>query len=147
MSGHKIFALLIRKGMKFIPAGVHDVEALKAVQDNEMVICSIDDTRNVRFHRKFFALLNLVFHHLPEDIAERLSTVDLLLHEIKLRLGLYVIYITPKGNRSYKTDSIAFDKMSQSKFTEFYDNALKVIFKYYLTGWDEVMIDQILTDF
>ena len=141
-------ALLVkRKDGSFYPALEQDYEICKKVEPGSYVTLKTDDVRDIMHHRKFFALLKLVHHHLPEIIAERLPTQNHLLHEIKMRLGHYDAWITPKGSQLYIPRSIAFDSMGQKKFEEFYSGALDVIFKHYLTSWTPEQVEAEILNF
>ena len=141
-------ALLVkRKDGLFSPAYQQDFDACSKVEAGEIVSVKLNDVRNVMHHRKFFALLNLVHHHMNEGLIERLPTVNHLLHELKIRLGHYDLYVSPKGNPMYMPKSISFESMGQAKFDEFYSGAMDVILKHYLTGWDEGKIEDEILNF
>ena len=139
--------LVKREDGLFSPAYPQDYENLKKIASGSLVTIDDKDVRNIMHHRKFFALLNLVVHHLPENLSERLLNVDFLLHELKIRLGHYDLYVTPKGNQQYKPRSISFQSMGQSKFEEFYSQAIDVILKHYLKGWDAEQIEKEILNF
>ena len=127
--------LLTKHNGSMIPTYSEDRKQFSKLKDGEMLTATKKDTRNVIHHRKYFALLNLVHFHLPEEISDRLTTLDLLRHEISILIGNTDIYITQEGEAVTRVKSISFSSMSQSKFETLYSDTLKVISKYYLESW------------
>lgn len=91
--------------------------------------------RNIRFHRKFFALLNIVLDNLPESLQSQrhISSVESLLSAIKIDMGYYEI-VNIDGRNVIKLKSISFAKMDEAAFSRFYDLAVDDILKNYLCG-------------
>jgi hypothetical protein len=58
---------LIRNGRSFAPATEQDEELLKRVRTGEIIACEFTKPRNPKFHRKFFALLNLAYEYWVPD--------------------------------------------------------------------------------
>lgn len=54
---------LIRQGRTFAPLTPQDDEALARVRTGEVIDCEFSKPRNVKYHRKFFALLNLAYEY------------------------------------------------------------------------------------
>ena len=131
----------------YIPATSKDYEILSSVKVGEFLTCSVDDSRNILHHRKYFALLNLTVHHLPEKLSKRICNTDLLLIELKLRLGHYQLYVSRKGERMYIPKSINFQKMGQKKFEEFYSRSVDLILSEYLIGWSDELIENEILNF
>ena len=71
-------------------------------------------------HKKYFAMLNYVV-----GCQEKYTTKEILLNELKLRLGHCVIHIAENGKVGYILDSISFAKMDDIEFNEFYDRSLQ----------------------
>ena len=130
-----------------IPSYSEDKKLFSKLREGEMLTASTSDVRNTQFHRRYFALLNLVFFHLPEHIESRLNSLDNLRHEISILIGNTDIYIDQKGESLIRVKSISFKSMGQKKFEEIYSDSVNVILKYYLSEWDEDMIADNLTNF
>ncbi len=103
-------------------------------------ICS---PRNLRFHRKFFALLTIVFDNMPESIAaeKHIESVEALLELLKIDLGYFDTYEIA-GRWVLKTRSIAFDKMDNAEFERFYDLAVTHILTSYLQGLEKSTLNE-----
>lgn len=94
-------------------------------QDYEL---EVKQPRNIGHHRKFYALMNLVFQN-----QDKYETLEDLIVEVKLRCGHYQEHISVKGNIMYMPKSIDFARMPQPDFEEFYSKAIDVVLKYF---WD-----------
>ena len=80
--------------------------------------CKLKKHRNIRHHRKFFAMLNFVLHN-----SERYASKEDILNDIKYALGLYRIKEID-GKEYIEFKSISFDKMDEVEFSDFYNRAI-----------------------
>jgi len=131
----------------FIPAYDSDKGGANKIKPGEMVRCKITRPRNIKFHRKLFALLRLTMHNMPETLEEHFKSEEDLLDEIKLQTGLREKRITLGGKEYYKPGSISFTKMTQDEFDEFYSKAVDVILKWILRGVEKPELEAQLLDF
>ncbi|MDB4278766.1 DUF1367 family protein, partial [Deltaproteobacteria bacterium] len=67
---------------KLEPANPKAEESLKSIHIGGVVKCKLSKPRNVQHHRKFFALLNIVFEN-----QEFYQSENFMLHIIKLGVG------------------------------------------------------------
>jgi len=122
------------------PYDPDDSEKLHAMQDGKVYRVKVTMPRNVKFHKKFFTLINLVFDNLPEQIPSRtpdgepvqIRTRKELLWHIKMQVGHYTEKVTIGGRITYEAKSISFGAMDEAEFAKFYDGAIDVILKYFL---------------
>lgn len=100
------------------PADYDEKRKLKLGQDYE---CDIKNPRNVGFHRKFFALLNVGHENtsldMPFETYRKYMTV---------KAGFFTAYQTPKG-LFYDPKSINFASMEQDEFEEVYSRVIDKI--------------------
>ncbi len=80
--------------------------------------------RNVKFHRKAFALMNLGFNN-----QERYPSFEVYRKVIIIRSGYFDEAPTKNGEVYYIAKSLSFDNMSANDFDAFYEAALNVISK------------------
>ena len=99
-------------------------EKLNSLSNNEYYNVNLTKPRNIKFHKKFFALMNFTLLHLPEDI--NIPTIDNLLDYIKLSLGHYQIKTIYKHEPIIELKSISFAAMDELAFKAFYNKALDV---------------------
>ena len=133
----KLFLIKSKTGT-LAPVHDDDREKLKKWPAGEMLQCSVTVPRNVGFHRKYFAMLQLVFDNLPEtkwkvgNNKVEIRTVDELLWHVKFQAGHYEQKMTLGGKIVYEPKSISFAAMDDESFQEFYQRSLDVICKYFL---------------
>jgi len=123
----KVF--LVKQGNNsFLPSHNSDYDALKKIKVGQTVSCEIKQPRNIGFHRKFFALINMVFEN-----QEIYDNIDFLRKELTKKAGFYDVYTNHLGVKCYEAKSISFAKMNQDEFEELYQrflDAVEYIFKF-----------------
>jgi hypothetical protein len=126
-----------------VPSLPMDEEMLSKWAFNSILECDVKKPRNVAFHRKFFALVGIVFKNQDKYISQ-----DDLLTEIKLKTGHYKEHITTKGEIIYLPKSISFAKMDEMSFSSFYDKAVDVVLQYFMPVEEAElhrMVDEVLS--
>lgn len=103
-----------------------DYEKLKKIKPMQMVECEIRTPRNYEFHKKFFALINLVFQN-----QEHYINIDHLRHDLTVASGFYTKRTTLDGEEITEAKSIKFSKMTELEFSELYSAFLISIEKYF----------------
>jgi len=111
---------LVKQGNNsFLPSHDSDYESCKKIKVGSTVSCEIKQPRNIGFHRKFFALINLVFEN-----QEYYENIDHLRKELTKASGYYETYVNHKGVLCYEAKSISFSSMSQEDFDDLYQRFL-----------------------
>src|SRR5260221_3037632 len=105
--------------------------ALRKLGQGEIVVIELKRPRNIKFHRLYFALINLVWQNLDE---ERYPTPSDLHAAIKIAAGLRTRIELPDGTLGFIPGSIAFHKMSEDDFSAFYNRVCDLISKHFLPG-------------
>ena len=118
----EVFLVKTRTG--FMPAYAADSEIIGKIPAGEMVKAKITRDRNIGFHRKFFALLNIAYENLPEQYNMSFENFR---EEIIKKAGYYESYINFAGKEVYRAKSISFANMDQGEFEELYSKVLDVI--------------------
>lgn len=111
------------------PIDPASAEALERIPANQDVRVEITRPRNLKHHRKFFALLNAIFPHqtvYPTHKSFRAA--------MTVALGFGETYKLGDGRTIIIPGSIAFDKMDQAEFEQFYDRAIELIVTRILPG-------------
>lgn len=121
----------------FVPLDDSDWEQKKMLKIGSDVRCTISQPRNIKFHRKFFALLTITFDNLPETVqaATNIQSIESLLTAIKIDLG-YFDTVNINGREVARLRSISFAKMSEQDFERFYYLTVTDILNNYLRGTD-----------
>lgn len=121
--------------MGLIPMYDSDYDEKKKLRVGENVLCDISKPRNYEFHKKFFALIRLVFENLPEHIADTFNiySEEDMLDSLKVELGLYnIVYVG--GKQLVKVGSISFAKMDNTEFERFYNRSIDIVLNKYMNG-------------
>jgi len=104
-----------------IPLYPSDYDEKKKLKLGETYEADIKNPRNVGFHRKFFALINL--GHQNSQLNMPFETYR---RYVVIKAGYFNSYQTDKGVY-YEAQSIAFSSMDQETFEEVYSRVLDVI--------------------
>ena len=124
---------------QFIPAFNSDYESAKKIKAGETVEATIVRPRNIKFHRKFFALLNMGFSNQEKyDCFEDYRAVFI------MKTGNYKVIETDKGV-VYLPKSISFAAMDEIEFSELYSKMIDVLIKE--LKMDQEAIEKELTGF
>ena len=127
---------LIKTSMGLSPYTDEDAIELRGVGIGDILQAKALDQRNVQHHRKFFALIRIVYDNMPEQFDSHFPTQDDLRHELIKRAGFYKEYIDLKGKKQYRAESISFDSMGQKRFDELYSKVLDVVVQWFLFDRD-----------
>jgi len=117
----------------FKPAYDSDYQKAKKIKVDFAVSCKITKPRNIKFHRKFFALMNLVFNN-----QEHYINIDHLRRDLIIASGYYTKSKSITGEEVTEAKSISFSTMSEIEFNELYTNILISIEKYFHFDQDRV---------
>lgn len=129
----KIYCKVTQQGL--LPLYGSDYDEHKRLREGDEVVVEIKRARNVKFHKKYFALLRLTLDNLSDQVIEqyRLYAPEDLNKLVKYFLG-YADLIKVGELQYLQERSIAFDKMSESEFETFYKRASQLIAHTFLGG-------------
>jgi len=114
---------LCKRLSSLIPIDDEGKEALNSIGQGELIRVKLTKARNLKHHRKFFSMLQLVLEN-----QERFPTIDHLLTAVKIEAGFYEdAPIDVRGKLVYLPKSISFAKMDQSTFDDFYLRAIAAV--------------------
>lgn len=108
------------------PAYDSDLEKFKKIPLNEKIRITYKKTRNIGFHRKFFALMNLVFQN-----QERYKFLDCLREDLIIEAGFFFEEVNLRGEVIKKAKSISFASMDENEFSELYNSVIDVIVEFF----------------
>jgi len=101
------------------PCDDEGVEALSKLAQREVVKITYTKPRNLKFTRKFFKMLEIIFHN-----QEHYKTQKALLHVCKMGVGHYDVIEKMDGSVSLDPKSISFANMDDTEFSRFYNRAV-----------------------
>jgi hypothetical protein len=128
-------ALLIKRSVGqavyLAPSDDNATVIVRALKDGETVHCKIRRPRNPKHHRLAMALLQLCFEHWGRD---KFATYDGMYDDIKFKTGHFDIYEMPNGRAVIKFRSLAWEKMDQNSFRQWWDKLLDLVHKEIIPG-------------
>lgn len=129
--------LLVTKRLgSLVPADDTAEEILRGYKQGELLRLSVPKrVRNPRFHRKFWAMLNIVFKN-----QEHYKSLDTLLGVCKIRVGHCDVIQTKHGIVQIPR-SISFAKMDNAEFSKFYDAAVNWVMSEVIPGLKRTDLD------
>ena len=90
------------------PSDAQAKEYLRRIKKESPLLVKITKPRNVGFHRKFFALMDIGFEN-----QEKYDTLEAFRKEVVMRAGWFVEHHHLTGKISYEAKSISFAKMDE----------------------------------
>lgn len=96
-----------------------DYDKLKKIKPNKMVLCKITQPRNLGLHKKFFALIRMVFQN-----QEHYKNMEHLRKDLIISAGFYEERVTIYGEIIQEAKSISFGSMKEDEFQELYNRVL-----------------------
>lgn len=126
------------------PTDQESIEAIRQIPDNSIVKIQVSIPRNVRHHRMFFALINLVWQAQREPRI--FPTRDALRDAIKIASGHVREVRDLQGRTHIVPDSISFGRMDNIAFKEFFDSAVRIILDRILPGVENKDLEQQIYD-
>lgn len=105
-----------------LPAYDEDKERLKRFKQGEPFMADVTKPRNLKFHRKSFALFNMVFQN-----QELYTSLDDLRHDLTIEAGYFTETVNFLGEPIKRPKSISFAAMDDLTFGEYYNAILDTI--------------------
>ena len=120
---------------KFSIAYDSDYENSKKIKPNEIYEFEYKKPRNIKFHRKFFSLINLCYSN--QDIF---NNIEHLRKELIICAGHYdLVFDLDTGIQKKEAQSISFASMDEITFEKIYSDVLNVICEKFLFDKQEVL--------
>lgn len=113
---------LIRKMDMLVPANEQTLDALRKMKPGQWYRADIKMPRNVKFHRKYFALLGAVYPH-----QTMWPTFKKFRAKFEEALGHGEYHTNARGERYFENESISFASMQEDEFEQFYERAVELI--------------------
>jgi hypothetical protein len=102
-----------------------DYEIAKKIPLNEPIVYEWTKPRNYLFHKKFFALLKLVYEN-----QEVYNNMDELRKDLTINAGFFTSRFDFKGVEVIEAKSISFASMDENEFQEFYNRIIDEVIKW-----------------
>lgn len=156
----EIFVVKMPNGA-LAPASPDSQEALEQFRDGQELRVRITRTRNLAFHRKWFALVHFAYDYweppeLQEDPEKRWQkkvrpqrNFDRFRKDLTILAGFYESFIRLDGSIRIEAKSIAFASMDEDEFEKLYSATIDVILEHVTPQYSEEevrsVVEQILS--
>jgi hypothetical protein len=140
---------LVRTSVGLQAYSDEDYELLKKVKVGTIVKAKIVQPRNVKFHRKFFALINAAWDCLTEQQRTNLRSKDTFREQLLITSGFSEPLFDINGQQFLeRAKSISFAKMDEPFFNEVYNRVLDTILTLLIAnGVSEAEFNNILSNY
>jgi len=103
-----------------------DYEKAKKLKAGEQFECTVVKKRNYEFHKKYFALLNMVYEN-----QEVYNNLDHLRKDLTVEAGFYDVRHNIHGEEIKEAQSVSFGSMDAERFSELYNRTMDAIVTYF----------------
>lgn len=140
---------LVRTSTGLRPYTDDDYEEMKKIKVGSIVKANIVRPRNVKFHRKFFALIRAAWDSLTEQQRINLRSIDTFREQLLITSGFSEPLYDLNGQKFLeRAKSISFSKMDEPAFNEVYSRVLDTIITIlYADGVTEDEFNNILQNY
>jgi hypothetical protein len=132
-----------------VPADPQAADYIAKLKLGAAVRAQVKQQRNPRFHRKYFALLNLAFDAWEPTVNTYKGQVvgknfDQFRNDIVCLAGFYEMAVNLKGETRLTAKSISFANMDQGEFDGLYNATVNVILSRILTSYTRDDLDAVM---
>lgn len=113
---------------------------MRKIKMGDIVTVDVRRSRNARFHRKLFAMLQIILQN-----QEHYRSIDELLEVCKLRIGHCKVIQTRHGEVRIPM-SISFGAMDNAEFADFYNRACQWVITEVIPGLERHDLDQAVSE-
>lgn len=140
---------LLRTSTGLRPYTDDDYEEMKKIKVGSIVNANIVRPRNVKFHRKFFALIRAAWDSLTEQQRINLRSIDTFREQLLITSGFSEPLYDLNGQKFLeRAKSISFANMDEPAFNEVYSRVLDTILTIlYADGVTEDEFNNILQNY
>lgn len=119
-------------------------DSLERLGNGEMVTVNITKPRNIKLHRKFFALIRALWD--MENVSEEFDSEEGVRAWITVAAGHYTSMQLNSGIEVRIPKTINFAEMDDTEFREFYDKAVNAALQRFLPNFTPEHLDQYVED-
>jgi len=123
---------LVKRHGILMPSSESDSEKLATLTEGETIRADIKRPRNVAFHRKYFALLDVLFNIFEPVVSgekwyggvQPIKNRERFRKDIAIATGHYTLVVNIKNEVRAEADSISFASMDETQFSELYSRTI-----------------------
>lgn len=136
-----------------LPADPESAEWISKMKIGQIIHADFKKSRNYRFLKKYFALLNIGFDNwTPGEVSSKYGTpeknFDRFRADCTILAGYFETYIRLDGSVRIEPKSISFSSMSEEEFEKLYSSTIDVLIKHVYGGeLDRDGIDNMVAEY
>lgn len=132
-----------------VPVGQEDMDALQKFAPNSVLQCEVKCPRNLGFHRKFFALLDVAFEAWECPALEYkgqpiVKNRERFRKDLTILAGFGYPVVNLNGEVRYEAQSISFAKMDGAEFEALYSRVIDVVLAKVLTHYTREELERVV---
>lgn len=144
----KNVTLVRTRDVMLAPAYDSDYKAVKAIPEGDILTIDISLERNPKFHRKFFALVKLLYEHLPEEVTDKYPDPETFRRQyLFYRCGVTEEIEDWQGGRHIVPKSISWGAMDEVEFREVYERIMNIMVREFLPDITDDEFEEQLINF
>ena len=129
-----------------VPVDAANADLFESLKPNGEYTAVFTQTRNIKFHRKAFALIKVAFDALEfpelEHKGQQVSkNIEQFRDDVTILAGFYTVVFNYKGEMRLKAKSWSFANMDEVEFEAMYSKLIDVILGKILTNYTRADID------
>ena len=143
--------LMKAPGGALIPADEDARETVNGWKVGQGVRAKVSRMRNLAFHRKFFAMLNLGFDawEPPPVVLNGIPAVknfERFRKDVLIQAGFYELTVNMRGEARAEAKSISFGSMDEDEFEKVYSKVADVLLQKVLTTYTREDLDRVVEE-
>ncbi|WP_109479175.1 DUF1367 family protein [Paraburkholderia sp. C35] len=143
--------LIKRPDGSFVPADAEQAELAAKLPVGKLIRSDLKRVRNPRFHRKFFALLQIGYEaweppprfHKGYEVQ---STFEQFRADVTILAGYFDVSTRLNGSVRVTPKSIAFGSMPEEDFEQLYSKAIDVLLQNVLVTYTRAQLDAVINE-
>ncbi len=134
-----------------VPVDQESADLLEKFKPNAELKCDITRPRNIGFHRKYFALLDLAFDAWEMPVNEYKGVQieknrDRFRKDLMIMAGYGYPVVNIKGDVRFEARSMSFGSMDQTEFEALYSRMVDVILQKIMTHYTRDDLDRVVAE-
>lgn len=130
----------IRGSNGLVPDGTEAADWFARVKPGARVAAKVSLPRNGKFHRKFFAMLNVAYANwdkpeIDTPYGTASCSVEAFRNDVIVLAGHHELRCNTRGEWRLKAKSIKWAQMDEAEFETLYSDVVDVILARFLTNW------------
>lgn len=138
----------VHKGQALVPSTPESIEWLEMLNHNSVVNFKIVESRDLKFHKAYFGLLSFIYDRLNKAFKNSIPK-EKFYEFLKMLSNEYTVIFKFKDGREFiEWKSISFSSMNQTKFKEYVNNQLSIIYEELLIPMEQdYLMDEVSNEF